>query len=373
MRLETVAVHAGAEPDSATGAIAPPIHLSTTFEHGPASEPLHGYIYVRESNPTQERLEEALAAIHGAEAALAFSSGMAAAAAVLQAVPSGGHVLLPDDLYYHVREVLTELGPRWGLAASAVDMTDTDAVRRALRSDTRLVWMETPSNPLMNVTDVEAVAGLARGVGAVSVVDNTFATPILESPIAEGADVVLHSTTKYLGGHSDVHGGALVFRSRGPLLDAARHLRELLGGVASPFSSWLVLRGIRTLACRMERHSANAQAVATALAGHPAVAAVHYPGLASHPAHALARRRMRGFGGMLSFRVKGGRERALAVASRVRLFINATSLGGTESLIEHRASMEGPASKLPGDLLRLSVGLEHPDDLIADLVQALAG
>jgi len=373
MKLETVAVHAGADPDPATGAIAPPIHLSTTFEHGPAAEPSHGFIYVRETNPTQERLEEALAAIHGGEAALAFASGMAAGAALLQSLPAGSHVLFPDDLYYHVRVVLGELGPRWGLDSSAVDMTDAGAVRRALRPDTRLVWMETPSNPLMKVTDVQAVVSLAREVGAATVVDNTFATPILESPIAEGVDVVLHSTTKYLGGHSDVHGGALVFRTRGALVDAARRLRELLGGVASPFSSWLVLRGIRTLACRVERHSANAQAVAAALEGHPAVAAVHYPGLASHPGHALARRRMRGFGGMLSFRVKGGREGALAVASRVRLFINATSLGGTESLIEHRASMEGPGSRVPDDLLRLSVGLEHPDDLIADLRQALGG
>jgi len=371
MKLETVAVHAGADPDPATGAIAPPIHLSTTFEHGPAAEPRHGFIYVRETNPTQERLEEALAAIHGGEAALAFASGMAAGAAVLQSLPAGSHVLFPDDLYYHVRVVLRELGPRWGLGSTAVDMTDLDAVGRALRSDTRLVWIETPSNPLMKVIDVPAVVGLARGASALSVVDNTFSTPVLEDPIAEGVDVVLHSTTKYLGGHSDVQGGALVFRSKGALADAARHLREVLGGVASPFNSWLVLRGIRSLACRMDRHSANAMAVASALARHPAVEAVHYPGLPSDPGHEVARRRMRGFGGMLSFRVRGGRERALAVASRVKLFINATSLGGTESLIEHRASIEGPGSPVPENLLRLSVGLEHPDDLVADLRQAL--
>jgi cystathionine gamma-synthase len=372
MKLDTVAVHAGAEPDPVTGAIAPPIHLSTTFEHGPGSEPSHGYIYVRETNPTQERLEQALTAIHGAQASLAFASGMAAAAAVLQSVPAGSHVLLPDDLYYHVRVVLRELGPRWGLASSAVDMTDLGAVKRALRPDTRLVWVETPSNPLMKVIDVPAVVALARSAGAETAVDNTFATPVLEDPIGEGADVVLHSTTKYFGGHSDVQGGALAFREKGRLLESASRLREVLGGVASPFNSWLVLRGIRSLSCRMERHSANAGAVSRALSAHPAVEAVHYPGLASHPGHEVARRRMRGFGGMLSFQVEGGRDRAIAVASRVKLFINATSLGGSESLIEHRASMEGPGSPVPENLLRLSVGLEHPDDLIEDLRQALA-
>jgi cystathionine gamma-synthase len=371
MKLETVAVHAGADPDPATGAIAPPIHLSTTFEHGPASEPSHGYIYVREANPTQERLEIALAAIHGAEASLAFASGMAAAAALLQSLPPGSHVLLPDDLYYHVRVVLRDLGPRWGLASTAVDMTDLDAVRRALRGDTRLVWIETPSNPLMKVIDVPAVVALARGAGAQAVVDNTFATPVIENPIEEGVDVVLHSTTKYFGGHSDAQGGALIFRSKHGLLGPARHLREVLGGVASPFNSWLVLRGIRSLSCRMERHSANGLAVASALSAHPEVEAVHYPGLPTHPGHELARRRMKGFGGMLSFQVKGGRDRALAVAGRVKVFINATSLGGSESLVEHRASMEGPGTPVPENLLRLSVGLEHPDDLIADLRQAL--
>lgn len=371
MRMETVAVHAGADPDPATGAIAPPIHLSTTFEHAPAAEATHGYIYVRKANPTQDRLEQALAAIHSAQAALAFGSGMAAAATLLQCLPAGSHVLYPDDLYFHVRSVLAELGPRWGLGSSAVEMTDLEAVGRALRPDTKLVWIETPSNPLLKVTDVAAVVELARGVGAAVAVDGTFATPALEDAIGEGADVVLHSTTKYLGGHSDVQGGALVFRARGPLADAALHLREELGSVASPFNSWLVLRGIRSLACRMQRHSANAAAVAAALCAHPGVEAVHYPGLESHPQHAVARRRMRGFGGMLSFQVAGGRAGALAVASRVRLFINATSLGGTESLIEHRATMEGPGTRVPENLLRLSVGLEHPDDLIEDLRQAL--
>jgi cystathionine gamma-synthase len=371
MRLETIAVHAGAEPDAATGAIAPPIHLSTTFEHGPASEATHGYIYVRETNPTQARLEMALAAIHGGEAALAFASGMAAASALIQSTPAGSHVLYPDDLYYHVRVLLRELGPRWGLESTAVDMTDLAAVRAALRPETRLVWLETPSNPLMKITDVAGVAALARDAGAITVVDNTFASPCVEDPLAEGATAVLHSTTKYLGGHSDVMGGALAFRTKGPLLDAVSHLREVLGGAASPFSSWLVLRGIRSLSCRMERHSSNAAALAQALEAHPRVAAVHYPGLASHPGHELARRRMRTFGGMLSFRVKGGRDAAIAVATRVQLFITATSLGGTESLIEPRAAMEGPESRVPQDLLRVSVGLEHPDDLIADLRQAL--
>jgi cystathionine gamma-synthase len=270
-----------------------------------------------------------------------------------------------------VRVVLRELGPRWGLGSSAVDMTDLDAVGRALRSDTRLVWIETPSNPLMKVIDVPAVVGLARGASALTVVDNTFSTPVLEDPIAEGVDVVLHSTTKYLGGHSDVQGGALVFKEVGELREKIEHIRKILGAVASPFNSWLVLRGLRSLSCRVERHCANALVLAAFLEKHPAVEAVHYPGLESHPGHAIAKRQMSAFGGMLSLRVRGGRDAAIRAASRVKLFVNATSLGGTESLIEHRASSEGAGSPTPQNLLRVSVGLEHPDDLIADLAQAL--
>ena len=373
LRFETIAVHAGAEPDPTTGAVAPPIHLSTTYDHGPASEDPHGYHYVRDGNPTQTRLETALAALEGGEAALVWASGMAATSAYLQALPAGAHVVFPDDMYYADRIIARDLFPRWGLTSTAVDATDPAAVRRALTPATRLVWAETPSNPLMKVVDIAGLAELAHGSGAELLVDGTFATPALQQPLALGADVVLHSTTKYLGGHSDVQGGALVLKRRGDGFHRLTELRSVLGAVASPFNSWLVLRGLRTLAVRVERQSASALALAEALRGHQRLAAVHYPGLETDPGHAIARRQMRGFGGMLSIRVAGGRAGALAVASRVRLFLNATSLGGTESLIEHRASSEGAGSTTREDLLRISVGLEHPQDLIDDLLQALDG
>lgn len=372
MKLETITVHAGAEPDPSTGAISPPLYLSTTFEHGPAGELPFGYRYIREGNPTQTRLEQALAAIEGGEAALVFSSGVAAGSTFLQAFPAGSHVIFPDDCYYNFRALAKEFLPRWRLESTFVDMSNLDNVRQALRPATRLIWAETPSNPLMKVTDLAALANLAREAGAVTIVDSTFAPPVLQRPLDLGFDVVLHATTKYYGGHSDVQGGVLIFKSRRAPFDPIRRAREILGPVCSPFNSWLVLRGLRSLSCRLERHSTNALALAQALEGHPAVEAVHYPGLASHPGHEIAKRQMKAFGGMLSFRVRGGRERAIAVASRVKLFTNATSLGGTESLIEHRASIEGPASKTPQNLLRVSVGLEHPDDLIEDLTQALS-
>jgi cystathionine gamma-synthase len=371
MKFETIAVHAGGRPDPVTRSMAPPIDLATTFEHGPAGELPGGYIYIRDGNPTQTRLEEALAAVEGGDAALAFGSGVAAGAAFLQALPAGSHVIFPEDIYYNFRVVAGEFLPRWGLTATSADMRDLEAVRRALRPETRLLWIETPSNPLMQVVDIAALARLAKDTGAMALVDNTFATPALQRPLELGADVVLHSTTKYFGGHSDVQGGALVFAGKHPMLEPVQHVRKILGAVASPFNSWLVLRGIRSLACRVERQSASALAIARTLEGHSGVEAVHYPGLPSHPGHAVAERQMSGFGGMFSFRVAGGRERAVAAASRVRLFVNATSLGGVESFLEHRASSEGPNSKTPQNLLRVSVGLEHPDDLIADLQQAL--
>jgi len=374
VQFETIAVHAGGEVDPATGAVAPPIHLSTTFEHGPAGEAPHGQLYIRDGNPTQTRLEQALAAIEGGEAAYAFASGMAAAAAYLQALPAGSHVLFHHDLYYGVRVLANDYLPRWGIEASAVDLADERAFAAALRPATRLVWAETPTNPLLEVLDLRRIAAAAHDHGASLIVDGTLATPALQRPLDLGADAVMHATTKYLGGHSDVQGGALVLRRSDPEL-AARLLRVRhdLGAVAAPFNSWLVLRGLRSLGCRMERHAANAMAVASALAGRPEVAAVHYPGLPSHPGHEIARRQMRAFGGMVSFRLAGGREHAQRVAGRLRLFVNATSLGGTESLIEHRASVEGAHSTAPPDLLRASIGLEHPDDLIADLMQALTG
>ncbi|HYS04186.1 MAG TPA: PLP-dependent transferase [Candidatus Dormibacteraeota bacterium] len=374
MKLETLMVHAGAERDPATGSLAPPIHLSTTFEHGPGGERPHGLIYIRDGNPTEARLEPALAAAEGGGSGLVFASGVAAGAALLQALPPESHVLFPEDIYFVFRVMASQYLPRWGLTHTFVDMQNLDAVRAAIRPGTRAVWTESPSNPLMRVTDLAGIAAIARDAGALLVCDNTFATPVLQRPLELGADVVLHSTTKYLGGHSDVQGGALIFAAKhAPLAEKTHSVRTVTGGVASPFNSWLVLRGLRSLPCRMERHASNALALARALQNHPSIETVHYPGLADDPGHEVARRQMKAFGGMLSIRVKGGRERAVAVAARVRLFTNATSLGGTESLIEHRASSEGPATTTPQNLLRISAGLEHPDDLVADLEQALAG
>jgi cystathionine gamma-synthase len=371
MRFETLAVHAGHGPDSATGAVAPPIHLSTTFARDSDGTPLGGHTYIRESNPNQEQLEAALAPLEGGETALVFASGMAAGIALFQALPPGSHVLLPDDAYYGFRVAAQEVFPNWGLTADRVDMADLGALAAAVRPETRLVWIETPSNPLLKVVDVAAAAGIAHAAGALAVVDNTFASPALQRPLALGADVVHHSTTKYLGGHSDVMGGALIFARRGELSERVDHLRHVLGPVLAPFNAWLVLRGLRTLACRVGWQSGSALAVARALAAHPAVAQVHYPGLPAHPGHAIAARQMSSFGAMVSFQAAGGREAALRAVARARLFTRATSLGGIESLIEHRASSEGPASLTPQDLVRLSIGLEHADDLIADLEQAL--
>ena len=371
MRLETIAVHAGAEVDPVTGALAPPLHLSTTFEHGPAAEAIHEFLYIREKNPTQSRLEAAFRDLEGGAAALVFSSGMAAATALLQTLTPGSHVVFSDDIYIDVRNLVRDFLPLWRIESTIADLREAQVLRTAIRPNTKLVWIETPSNPLMKVLDISAIADVAHQAGAQLVVDNTFASPILQRPLALGADVVLHSTTKYCGGHSDVQGGCLVVKDR-ELLDKLFHVRDILGAVASPFNSWLILRGLRSLPCRMERHSANAAAVAAALSASPRVEAVYYPGLPSHAGHEIARRQMKHFGGMLSFLVRGTREDTLRVASRVNLFVNATSLGGVESLIEHRASSEGKASNAPQNLLRLSIGLEHPDDLIEDLLHALS-
>ncbi|MFC7301298.1 trans-sulfuration enzyme family protein [Cognatiluteimonas weifangensis] len=372
MRLETLAVHAGAEPDAETGALAPPIHLSTTFRHGPAAERIAGYEYQREGNPTQDRLEAALAALEGGAAALAFASGMAAIAGLLEILPPGARVLLPDDCYSGLRNLATQFLPQRGATVAFVDMADLAAVEAACAPATTLLWLETPSNPLLKLADIAAVARIAHAHGAVLACDNTFATPVLQQPLALGADVVMHSTTKYFGGHSDVLGGALVFARRDALFDAALHRRHLAGAVLAPFSAWLTLRGCRSLAARMALHCANARKLAEFLAAQPAVARVNWPGLATHPGHAVATAQMRDYGAMLSIHLRGGREAALAVAGRLRLFLNATSLGGCESLVEHRGSTEGAHPVSPQDLLRLSVGLEHADDLIADWAQALA-
>lgn len=372
MKFETMAVHAGGRPEDQFGDVAAPIRLSTTFARDAEGTPLGGHTYIRESNPTQSALEKALAALEGGEDALVFGSGMAAGVTLMQALPSGSHVVLPRDAYYAFRAAGREFLPRWGLTATETDTTDPAQLQLAMRPETRLVFLESPSNPLLAITDLAAAAAIAHRQGASVMVDNTFATPALQHPLALGADVVLHSTTKALGGHSDAQGGALVFARRDDLLERARHARHLLGPVASPFNSWLILRGIRTLACRMAAQSKTALEVAQALARHPEVARVHYPGLPTHARHDVARQQMSAFGSMLSFHVRGGEEAALRAVGRARLFVRATSLGGVESLIEHRASSEGKGSTTPTDLVRLSIGLEHAEDLVGDLGQALA-
>lgn len=370
MHLETIAVHAGRRRET-SGDVAPAIHLSTTFERGEAGDFPGGYIYTRYANPNRDTLEELLAALEGGAAAAAFASGQAATMAVLQPLRPGDHVLAPTDGYFGLSKLLGEYA-RWGLRSTFVDMTDLTAVRAALRPDTRIVWAETPSNPLLRISDLEALADLARGVGAALVVDNTWATPVLQRPIPLGADIVMHSTTKYIGGHSDVQGGALVFREADARFDTVRDVQRSGGGVAAPFDSWLIARGARTLPWRVRAQSRTAMEVARFLTTRTAVRAVHYPGLDTHPGHEIAARQMADFGGMLSFEVNGGRAEAMAVANACRIFTRATSLGGTESLIEHRASVEPPETGTPEALLRVSIGLEHAEDLIEDLDRALA-
>jgi len=372
LRFETLAVHAGHGVDQATGAVTPPIHLSTTFERAADGSYPHGWIYARNHNPNRDGLEAALAALEGGAACAAFASGLAAVTAVLHGLAPGDHVVAPSDIYHGTANVLKHLFAKWRVDATFVDMTSADVVAQALRSQTRLVWIETPSNPLLRCVDIEATAALAHRAGARAVCDNTFASPALQSPLALGCDLAIHATTKYLGGRSDVMGGAVVARVDDAAFADVRTAQLYGGAIPSPFDCWLVMRSLPTLPARMQAHCANARRVAEFLQSHPQVEAVHYPGLETSPFHALARRQMRDFGGMLSFEVKGGMEAAMAVAAAVEIFTRATSLGGVESLIEHRASIEGPESKTPQGLLRVSIGLEHPDDLIDDLAQALA-
>jgi cystathionine gamma-synthase len=371
-RFETLSVHAGSDVDSATGAVTPPIHLSTTFERAPDTSFPSGFSYTRSGNPTRRSLEICLAALEGGADAAAFSSGQAATFAVFQSLGPGAHVVAPEDAYYGTPDLLLDHFGPWGLESTLVDMTDLDAVRGAMRPNTRLVWIETPSNPRMKVTDIAAVAAIARECGALVACDNTWATPLLQRPFALGADIVMHSTTKYLGGHSDILGGALVTRVADDLWTHVRKVQVAAGGVPSPFECWLVMRGVRSLAWRMRGHSFNALAIARYLSGHPGVELVHYPGLERDPGYAVASRQMAQPGGMLSFLVKGGRDEAVGLTNRLEVFTRATSLGGPESLIEHRASIEGPRTRAPENLLRVSVGLEHHEDLIEDLDQALS-
>lgn len=370
--FETDCVHAGRDPDAASGGVSPAIQLSTTFERGADGQYPRGYNYSRGGNPNRTQLEACLAALEGGAAALAFGSGSAAVSAVFQALKPGDHVVCTQDAYHGVLRILREVMTGWNLRVTYVDASDLTALKAAVTKDTRVLWVESPSNPLLKLTDLAAAADIAHQAGALAVCDSTFATPALQRPLQHGMDIVMHSTTKYLGGHSDVMGGALVCRAADAFAERLRFLQSTIGAVPSPFDCWLLLRGASTLHLRVRAQSANAQQVAEHLAEHPAVEQVFYPGLASHPGHALAARQMRGFGAMLSFTARGGEAAAMRTAARAKLFTRATSLGGVESLIEHRASVEGPETRTPRHLLRISVGVEHPADLIADLDQALS-
>lgn len=370
--IETLAVHAGQPVDPATSAVASPIYLSTTFERGVEGDYPHGFSYSRDDNPNRAALESCVAALEGGGHALAFPSGIAVAAAVLQALRPGDHVLAPSDVYHGFRKAVNGVFDHMGLQTSYVDFSDPANVAGALRANTRLIWMETPSNPLLQITDIAAIAGIARKAGVTTVCDGTFATPVLQQPLELGVDMVAHSSTKYLAGHSDVVGGVLICRKENAVFDHARRSQRLGGAVPSPFDCWLTLRGIATLPCRVRVQATSALAIAEFLNQHRRVERVFYPGLASHPGHETARRQMSMFGGVLSFLVKGGASEAMQVAGATEVLIRATSLGGTHSLIEHRASTEGPESRTPQNLLRLSIGLENTEDLIADLDEALA-
>ena len=386
--FETLAIHAGQEPDPTTGAVVPPIYQVSTYKQDAVGAPrggggtgagrwIEGYEYSRTANPTRGALEECLAALEGGTRSLAFASGMAAEDCLLRTVcRPGDHVLIPGDAYGGTYRLIDKVFQAWGVTYRPVPVSDPAAVRNALQDrPARVVWIETPTNPLLSIADITALADIAHEAGALLVVDNTFASPYLQQPLALGADAVVHSTTKYLGGHSDVVGGALVLADA-DLAENIAFSQNATGAAGGPFDAWLTLRGIRTLGVRMDRHCENAQRVADMLAAHPKVAEVFYPGLASHPGHEVAAKQMRGFGGIVSFRLRAGEEAAVAMCGRTRLFALGESLGGVESLIEHpgrmtHASAAGSALEVPPDLVRLSVGIETGEDLLEDLRSAL--
>jgi cystathionine gamma-synthase len=375
--FETIAIHAGQEPDPLTGAVVPPIYQVSTFKQDGVGGLRGGYEYARSANPTRTALEQCLAALEEGAAALAFASGLAAEDCLLRTVCSpGDHVLIPDDAYGGTYRLFARVLAGWGLSHSVVPISDIAAVREQLAArPVKMIWAETPTNPLLNIADIRGLARAAREAGAMLVVDNTFASPYLQQPLTLGADAVVHSTTKYLGGHSDVIGGAVAVGDA-ELAERIAFTQNATGGVPGPVDAWLTLRGIKTLAVRMDRHCRNAMRIAQMLAEHPAVAEVRYPGLPTHPGHKTAQEQMRGFGGVVSFRLLAGEQAAVRACGRTRLFTLGESLGGVESLIEHpgrmtHASVAGSALEVPGDLIRLSVGIEDCDDLIDDLRQAL--
>jgi cystathionine gamma-synthase len=378
MQFETLAIHAGQEPDPLTGAVVPPIYQTSTYKQDGVGGLRGGYEYSRSANPTRTALEECLAAIEGGRRGLAFASGLAAEDTLLRTVcRPGDHAVIPGDAYGGTYRLFAQVQEAWGLAYTPAGGHDADSVRAAIRpGETKLVWLETPTNPLLGIADIAAIASVTHDAGALLVVDNTFASPYLQQPLALGADVVVHSTTKYLGGHSDVVGGALVLGDD-ELAERVAYHQNAMGAVAGPFDSWLVLRGIKTLGVRMDRHSANAERIVELLTTHPKVVEVLYPGLPDHPGHDIAVKQMKSFGGMVSFRVAGGEAAAIEVCNRAEVFTLGESLGGVESLIEHpgrmtHASVAGSPLEVPADLVRLSVGIEAVDDLVEDLTRALA-
>ena len=378
MHFETLAIHAGQEPDPLTGAVVPPIYQTSTYKQDGVGGLRGGYEYSRSANPTRTALEECLAAIEAGRRGLAFASGLAAEDTLLRTVcRPGDHAVIPGDAYGGTYRLFAKVQEVWGLAYTPAAGHDVDAVRAAIRpGETKVVWLETPTNPLLGIADIAAIAEVTHEAGAILVVDNTFASPYLQQPIPLGADAVVHSTTKYLGGHSDVVGGALVLADD-ELAEKVTYHQNAMGAVAGPFDSWLVLRGIKTLGVRMDRHCANAQRIVDLLTAHPKVAEVYYPGLPEHPGHDIAVKQMKAYGGMVSFRVVGGEDAAVEVCNRAEVFTLGESLGGVESLIEHpgrmtHASAAGSPLEVPADLVRLSVGIEAVEDLVEDLTRALA-
>lgn len=376
--FDTLAIHAGQQPCPATGAVVPPIYAVSTYKQDGVGGLRGGYEYSRSGNPTRTALEECLAALEGGVRGLAFASGMAAEDCFLRTICSpGAHAVIPHDAYGGTYRLFAQVLERWGVSWTAAPLDDVQAVREAVRPDTRVIWCETPTNPLLGIADIAALSAVAHDAGALLVVDNTFASPYLQQPLALGADAVVHSTTKYLGGHSDVVGGGLVVSDL-ELGEQLAFAQNAMGAVAGPFDAWLVLRGIRTLGVRMDRHCENAERIVAMLQQHPAVASVLYPGLPEHAGHDVAVKQMRAFGGMVSFRMRDGEQAAIDVCNRTKLFTLAESLGGVESLIEHpgrmtHASAAGSQLEVPAELVRLSVGIESVDDLLADLSRALGG
>lgn len=370
MRTETIAIHAGNLTHSTTGDVTPPISLSTTFFRDENGGYPGGHMYSRVSNPNRSALEKVLTDLEKGAEACAFSSGNTAGMAVFQALPPGSHIIAPDDMYWGFKKQLLSIFEGI-LTIDFVDLTTVDQIESHIKDNTVMIWIETPSNPLLKVTDIAAVAEIAKKHKLILACDSTFASPCFQNPILHGADIVMHSSTKYIGGHSDVLGGILVTAAKTAFWDKIRNIQQIGGAVPSPFDCYLLLRSIKTLPYRMRGHAENGRALAQYLENHPKIDAVYYPGLPSHPQHEIAKKQMSGFGGMLSVLVSGDGDNAKRVVNTVKLFAQATSLGGVESLIEHRASVEGPDTKTPQNLIRISVGLEHIDDLKADLAAAL--